>query len=66
MVLPVSTSSLLNIYFAGAATLSAVDYKVTMAKSYGSAEEERDAYSECHNRSAKRVLRALLANGGTV
>jgi len=58
--------SLLNAYFAAAATLSAIDYKVTMAKSYGSAEKERDAYSECHNRSAKRVLKALLANGGMI
>ncbi|KAF9531663.1 ABC1 family-domain-containing protein [Crepidotus variabilis] len=49
---------------AGAAFLSAVDYKTTMIKSYKSTNEENQAYSECHTRSANRVLKALLANGG--
>lgn len=35
-----------------------------MLKGYESASEEGEAYSECHTRSAKRVLKALLANGG--
>lgn len=48
----------------GAAILSAVDYKLTMAKSYKSVDEEGEAYSGCHTRSAQRVLQALLANGG--
>ena len=48
----------------GAAILSAVDYKLTMVKSYKSVDEEGEAYSGCHTRSAQRVLKALLANGG--
>jgi aarF domain-containing kinase len=48
----------------GAAILSAIDYKLTMAKSYKSVGEETEAYSMCHTQSAQRVLRALLANGG--
>ncbi|KAH9858602.1 ABC1-domain-containing protein [Lenzites betulinus] len=49
---------------AEAAILGAIDYKVTFAKSYPSEEEKTEAYSECHTRSARRVLKALLANGG--
>ncbi|KAF8906520.1 ABC1 family-domain-containing protein [Gymnopilus junonius] len=49
---------------AGAAINSAIDYKVTMLKKYDSTTEENEAYSECHTRSAHRVLMALLANGG--
>ncbi|KAI0829946.1 ABC1-domain-containing protein [Trametes gibbosa] len=49
---------------AEAAVLGAIDYKVTFAKSYPSEEEKTEAYSECHTRSAHRVLKALLANGG--
>ena len=49
----------------GAAILSAIDYKMTMLKSYETANDEHHAYSECHTRSAKRVLKALLANGGS-
>ncbi|KAF9460710.1 ABC1 family-domain-containing protein [Collybia nuda] len=49
---------------AGAAILGAIDYKKTFAQSYSSEEERLEAYSECHTRSAKRVLKALLANGG--
>jgi hypothetical protein len=52
------------VVYAGAAILSAIDYKITILKSYGTANSEHDAYSECHTRSAKRVLKALLANGG--
>jgi aarF domain-containing kinase len=51
--------------YTGAAVLSAIDYKITMLKSYGSENTEYDVYSECHTRSAKRVLKALLANGGS-
>ncbi|KAN0091092.1 ABC1 family domain containing protein [Tylopilus felleus] len=49
---------------AGAAIAGAIDYKYTFAHSYASQEEMQHAYSECHMRSAKRVLKALLANGG--
>ncbi|KAH9040174.1 ABC1-domain-containing protein [Lactarius pseudohatsudake] len=49
---------------AGAAILGAIDYKRTFARAYVSDEERLEAYSECHLRSANRVLRALLANGG--
>ena len=48
----------------GAALLGAIDYKRTFATQYQSEEERLKAYSECHTRSARRVLRALLANGG--
>ena len=48
----------------GAAILGAIDYKRTFARTYASDEERLEAYSQCHLRSANRVLRALLANGG--
>ncbi len=51
--------------FPAAAILGAIDYKWTFAQSYKSPEESELATSECHKRSAKRVLKALLANGGT-
>jgi aarF domain-containing kinase len=35
-----------------------------MVRTYDSIDREAQAYSECHTRSAKRVLKALLANGG--
>ena len=44
--------------------LGAVDYKTTFAKSYQSDEIRVEAYSKCHKRSAERLLKALLANGG--
>jgi hypothetical protein len=47
-----------------AAIFGAIDYKRTFARTYASDEEQLEAYSQCHLRSAKRVLRALLANGG--
>jgi hypothetical protein len=47
-----------------AAIFGAIDYKRTFARTYASDEERFEAYSQCHLRSAKRVLRALLANGG--
>lgn len=47
-----------------AAVFGAADYKWTFARTYASDEEQVEAYSQCHLRSAKRVLRALLANGG--
>lgn len=47
-----------------AAIFGAIDYKRTFARTYASDEERVEAYSQCHLRSAKRVLRALLANGG--
>ncbi|KAF8482583.1 ABC1-domain-containing protein [Russula ochroleuca] len=49
---------------ATAAVLGAIDYKRTFAGTYASDDERLEAYSQCHLRSAKRVLRALLANGG--
>ncbi|KZP34641.1 ABC1-domain-containing protein [Athelia psychrophila] len=47
-----------------AAVLGAVDYKSTFSKSYQSEDAEQQAYSDCHTRSAERLLKALLANGG--
>ncbi|KAF7981834.1 hypothetical protein HWV62_31359 [Athelia sp. TMB] len=47
-----------------AAVLGAVDYKYTFAKTYESEDLEQKAYSDCHTRSAERLLKALLANGG--
>ncbi|KAI0785656.1 ABC1 family-domain-containing protein [Abortiporus biennis] len=49
---------------AEAAVLGAIDYKKTLSIDYDSEEAKQEAYSECHRRSAKRVLKALLANGG--
>ncbi|KIJ61310.1 hypothetical protein HYDPIDRAFT_137889 [Hydnomerulius pinastri MD-312] len=49
---------------AEAALLGAIDYKRTFAREYASEEERMEAYSGCHSRSARRVLKALLANGG--
>ncbi|KAH9839449.1 ABC1-domain-containing protein [Rhodofomes roseus] len=49
---------------AEAAILSAIDYKITFAKSHASDDTKREATSQCHKRSAERVLKALLANGG--
>lgn len=49
----------------GAAIVGAIDYKKTFAQRYETEDERFGAYSECHTRSAKRVLKALLANGGT-
>lgn len=51
-------------YHPEAAVLSAIDYKITFAKRYNSEDEGSEATSQCHSRSAKRVLKALLANGG--
>jgi aarF domain-containing kinase len=48
----------------GAAVFGAVDYKTTFAKSYESEKARLEAYSKCHKRSAERLLKALLANGG--
>jgi aarF domain-containing kinase len=48
----------------GAAVLGAIDYKRTFAANYESDKDRLKAYSECHTRSARRVLKALLANGG--
>ncbi|KAG6810918.1 hypothetical protein H0H92_009813 [Tricholoma furcatifolium] len=47
-----------------AAVLGAVDYKTTFARSYPTEGDYAQALSECHTRSAQRVRRALLANGG--
>ncbi|ETW80424.1 hypothetical protein HETIRDRAFT_320637 [Heterobasidion irregulare TC 32-1] len=49
---------------AEAAIAGAVDYKYTFAQTYASEKEQLHAYSQCHLRSARRVLKALLANGG--
>lgn len=48
----------------GAAIAGAIDYKIMMSKNYEDEQAEDQAWSECHTRSAKRVLKALLANGG--
>ena len=40
------------------------DYHHTFKQTYSTKEEQLEAYSQCHTRSAQRVLRALLANGG--
>jgi aarF domain-containing kinase len=48
----------------GAAILGGIDYKRTFARHYESEDARLDAYSQCHTRSAQRVLKALLANGG--
>lgn len=53
-----------SLNYSDAATAGAIDYKYTFADGYSSEEERQLAYSECHTRSAKRVLQALLANGG--
>lgn len=45
--------------------LGAIDYKRTFAQTYEDEKEQLEAYSRCHKRSAERVLKALLANGGT-
>lgn len=47
-----------------AVILDIIDYKRTLGKQYNSLEAERMALSECHSRSANRVLQALLKNGG--
>ena len=47
-----------------AAVLGVIDYKLTFAKTYPSTEASQEATSQCHTRSAHRVLKALLANGG--
>ncbi|CAL1707516.1 unnamed protein product [Somion occarium] len=49
---------------AEAAVLGAIDYKKTLAQDYPSEDDKQHAYSACHKRSALRVLKALLANGG--
>ncbi|EIM82704.1 ABC1-domain-containing protein [Stereum hirsutum FP-91666 SS1] len=49
---------------AEAAVLGAIDYKRTFAQTYADEKEQLQAYSRCHKRSAERVLKALLANGG--
>lgn len=43
---------------------SAIDYKRTLWKDYDSETLQQAGLSECHTRSAKRVLKAMLANGG--
>lgn len=59
-----SVTLLIKCLLSGAAVLGAVDYKISFAKSYESDEARFEAYSECHKRSAERLLKALLANGG--
>ncbi|TCD71221.1 hypothetical protein EIP91_011699 [Steccherinum ochraceum] len=49
---------------AEAAVLGAIDYKKTLGKTYATDDEHNEALSQCHRRSAERVLKALLANGG--
>ncbi|KAF7376170.1 ABC1-domain-containing protein [Mycena sanguinolenta] len=50
-----------------AACLATIDYKTTFAqleKRSASEDDRLRSISECHTRSAHRVLKALLANGG--
>ncbi|KAF8525042.1 ABC1 family-domain-containing protein [Hysterangium stoloniferum] len=47
-----------------AVVLDAIDYKRTLGRTYTTPEEEQKSLSECHLRSARRILLALLANGG--
>lgn len=49
---------------ATAAALCAWDYKSTFSKNFNTENERLEEYSECHKRSAARILAALLANGG--
>lgn len=49
---------------ARAAISGAIDYKRTFARTYSSEEDRLEAVSQCHVRSATKVLNALLANGG--
>ncbi|KAJ8587450.1 ABC1-domain-containing protein [Rhizopogon salebrosus TDB-379] len=49
---------------AEAAISGAIDYKRTFSRTYTSEEDRLDAVSQCHVRSAQKVLKALLANGG--
>lgn len=49
-----------------AAVLGAIDYKMIMSATYETQEALDEAYSKCHKRSAERLLKALLANGGTL
>ena len=49
-----------------AAVFGAIDYKKTLGKTYATEAEHDEALSKCHKRSAERVLKALLANGGTL
>ncbi|KAH8107866.1 ABC1-domain-containing protein [Cristinia sonorae] len=49
---------------AEAAVFGAVDYKKTLGQTYESEDARNEALSGCHKRSAERVLKALLANGG--
>ena len=58
-------SGILTTASLGAAIPAAVDYKVMMMRDYKTEEELEQAWSECHERAAKRVLKALLANGGS-
>lgn len=60
----VLSTNLTTLSSLAAAVTSAIDYKLTFAKTYNSAAESEEATSECHKRSAKRVLKGLLANGG--
>jgi aarF domain-containing kinase len=53
-----------DLIIIAAAVLGVIDYKRTFAGTYASDDERIEAYSQCHLRSANRVLRALLANGG--
>ncbi|KAG2150579.1 ABC1 family-domain-containing protein [Suillus clintonianus] len=49
---------------AQAAISGAIDYKRTFARTYASEDDRLEAVSQCHVRSATKVLNALLANGG--
>jgi len=58
------TVHILNMTLVGAAILGVIDYKRTFGREFSTEQEKEVAYSQCHTRSAERLLRALLANGG--
>ncbi|KAG8848428.1 hypothetical protein FRB96_001214 [Tulasnella sp. 330] len=47
-----------------AVAIGAADYKRTFAEDYATMDARMEAYSGCHLRSAKRLLKALQTNGG--
>jgi len=55
---------ILFMFYAGATILGVIDYKFTFAWKYEDENQRSEAVSLCHSRSAKRVFKALLTNGG--
>jgi len=61
---PYDLVHVLFMLYAGATMLGVIDYKLTFAWNYGNENQRSEAVSLCQTRSAKRVLKALLTNGG--